>query len=180
MTDGIQGPAGPKGDTGEKGDTGNDDLLFKAVDKSVASLIRQAARNKIWGRINSVVAAVLVFVVAGLGYALIQQHQYDVAQKSDSITSCEGNNAFRLAQVETWEKNFALQAQESKATASLLTQLIAVLAQHDPTEISQIDSILKQSAGAQANEISSFLKYVATVDAGRDCRALFSDSPSGS
>lgn len=176
MTDGIQGPAGPKGDKGDRGDSG---VLFDAVDKSVARLIKQAARNKLWNRINSAVAAGLIVVVAGVGWTLFRQHSDDVALRNDSISSCSSGNSFRSGQVEIWEKNYALQAAESKATASLLTQLIAVLAQHDPTEIAQIDSILKQSAGDQAAEIASFLKYVSQVDATHDCNALYGAAAGG-
>jgi hypothetical protein len=93
--------------------------------------------------------------------------------RTQSITNCENNNKFREAQVQTWEKNYALQAQESKATGTLLTQLIATLANGDPNRIRQINAILAQSDKAGASEITTFLNYVREVDAPKNCQALY-------
>jgi hypothetical protein len=185
MSENESGPAGPKGDKGDKGAKGDagagvDDKLFQAVDLTVARLIRQASRGKLWNRINTATAVLLVAVMAVVGYTLIKQHSEDVALRNDSVTSCTGNNAFREAQVETWEKNYALQAKESASTAGLLNQLIDVLARNNPTEIAQIRVILAKSGTSQQSEITSFLQYVATVDAGRNCAKLFGASAADS
>lgn len=101
------------------------------------------------------------------------QASVEATLRQQSITNCENNDAFRLAQVAVWEKNYVLQAQESTATSVLLAQLITTLARGDPAEIRRINSILAQSGKAGSSEVTAFLAFVKKEDAPKNCQALY-------
>lgn len=140
--------------------------MVRAVDHAVRTAVRWP---KIAVRLLVAVVIVLVGVCGVLTYNVIQNRNESNSLRQDSINSCESGNITRQQQTEVWEKNYSLQAQESKTTGKLLTELIAAIAQNNPVVIKQIDTILVQSGKANAAETQQFLNYVKQVNADRNC-----------
>jgi hypothetical protein len=153
-----------------------DSPFVRAIDHAVKKALRGP---KIIGRILTGVVAALVLCMAVSGYVAWQAHNTAIGLKNDSIASCETGNAFRAGQSSIWEKNYALQAGENKATASLLSQLIATLAGNDPARIAKINTILAESGKASANEIKEFLAYIKTVDVAHNCQQAYANVNGG-
>lgn len=154
----------------------SDPIMARALEHAVNRAVR-LPRIVIYAL--AVVSLLLVVTCSGLGIILDKVTVNTSALRTQSITNCQNNNKFRAAQVQTWEKNYALQASEAKATASLLTELINALANGDPAKIREINSILAKSNTASSNEISTFLKFVKKVDSPKDCTALFAPASDG-
>jgi hypothetical protein len=164
----------------------DESTLVSAGEKLVNTLVAQsevnrvqAQRNKLWNRINSITVLLLVCVIAGMGFLLARTHADATALRNDSIVSCQSGNTFRSGQIEIWNKYFALQAAESKATNGLLVDLVDTLANNNPTEIRHIYSILGKSNAASEAEQRTFMNYVNQVNAPHDCTALYSDADPG-
>jgi hypothetical protein len=144
------------------------DLQLKVADaqksaESAKTAAESTAKSAKWWKI---LTAVLVVAVLLAGYAVFQL-------RSQAVSSCDAGNAFRANAIQTWEKNYALQNQEAKATSGLLTELIAVLGNNDPARIAQINGILAKSDPQKAAEIRTFLAYVAAVNAPRNCGHVY-------
>jgi hypothetical protein len=184
------GPKGDKGDRGEKGDKGDkgdkglkgfvpESKLAEAATAEVTRLIKAKTIPKWWGRLLIVVCLVLATIVGYLGFENVTHPEANQLQaqnntlRQQNILNCENNDKFREAQVATWEKYFALQAQENKATSTLLTQLIVTLVNHDPTRVAEVRAILAQSDKDNAAEITQFLNFVKVQDAPKNCQALY-------
>lgn len=142
-----------------------EDQWTRAIDHAVKKALR----------FPKVVITVLVVFMVATGWVAWQNHQTNIRQAQDSISSCETGNAFRAGQTAIWEKNYALQAQENKATAALLTQLIATLAGNDPAKIAEINSILAKSGKASTSETQQFLDYIKAKDVAHNCQQEFSN-----
>ena len=175
LPEGTPALQGEKGEKGEKGDRGpkGESVLVGTAELMVSRLVK-ADRRRAWQvRLLAVVGSVSLTagILAGIGY--FQNRASSNGLRQQSITNCENNNKFRAAQVSTWEKNYTLQAQESKSTGTLLTQLIFTLASGDPAKIKQIDTILAKSGTASQAEITTFLNFVKSVDAPKNCQALY-------
>jgi hypothetical protein len=188
---GDKGDRGAKGDKGDKGDRGNkgpigESRLAQAAEAEVTRLVKAKTTPKWWGRALIVICLVLATVVGYLGYENVthpisNQLRADIAAtqqvtanlRTQNIENCESNNKFRAAQVATWEKNFALQGAESKATGALLQQLIGTLTSHDPKRIAEVNKILAQSDKDNAAETQQFLIFVKNVDAPKNCQLLY-------
>lgn len=154
-TDDVPGPSQPN-------------KLQSVADRQIDKLISASRWHRVW-------IAVLLVVCVALGYVAYQNRQDSAQLKADSISSCESGNATRAQQTQVWEKNYALQASESKATASLLAQLISAVAQGNASVIKQIDTIVAQSSAASAAETQTFLNYVKQVNAPKNCAAEYSN-----
>jgi Tfp pilus assembly protein PilV len=192
---------GPKGDKGDKGEPGEavlvplaQEMVRQLVDGAKWSTESIHTLSKTIGTLRKVILAlVILFVAVGAiaGYLLNENITHPLSSKlqdqivatqqvtntlrAQNITNCENNNKFRSAQVATWEKNFALQSSEGKSTAALEQQLIVTLTQGDPTRIAEVKAILVQSSKASAAETSDFLAFVKSVDAPKDCQALYAN-----
>jgi hypothetical protein len=153
------------------------DPWTKAIDHAVEKALRLP---KIVIRWLVGVVITLVVVAAASGWVAWQAHDTALQLKQDSIGSCENGNAFRQGQTSIWVKNYALQAQESKATSKLLTELISTLAGNDPAKIAEINTILSQSGKASASETATFLSYVKSVNVAHNCVAAYSNVTGGS
>ncbi len=172
LAQGPQGMRGPKGDTGAKGEAGESRLIGTA-EAMVGRLIK-ADRARQWQiRILGIACAVLLVVAAFTVIGYFQNQSSATALRQQSITNCENNNKFRAAQVSSWVKNYGLQAQEDKATAKLLQQLIAALVNGDSVRVREVNAILAESSAASRAEIREFLHYVSVVDAPKNCQELY-------
>lgn len=135
-----------------------------------------------WKKLTLVLAffIVLSLTVGGVtGYFVSQTRTNADELRQQTITSCQSGNTFRTGQTEIQEKNYALQAQLSKANSSLLAQLITVLANGSPARIKQINSILAQSGKASAAEVKQFLSFVQDVNAPKNCQQAFENDSTG-
>jgi hypothetical protein len=147
--------------------------------KVAASTAEESAKK--WKKVTRwlVAGVVVLLITAGISGYFVNQVRNNANQlRQQSITSCETGNQFRAGQLEIWEKNYALQADVSKATSALLTQLISTLAKGDPAEIAQINHILAQSGKANAAEVSQFLNIVKNISASKDCTSAFDNTTS--
>jgi hypothetical protein len=154
------------------------DSLSSTLEAISGRLKEKASKKLVRWMIVSVALDVILSVVTiilSLGVVNAQHKSNDTAStlRQQSITNCQNNNRFRLAQVQSWESYFALQADEGKSTAVLLNSLISTIAKNDPAEITRIDAILTQSGKANAAETATFLKVVKAKDAPKNCQALY-------
>lgn len=142
------------------------DQWTRAIDHAVKRALRVP---------KAVLAIAVVAVLAG-GWSTWESHEAVTQLRQESIASCESGNTFHAGQTDIWVKNYALQAGESKATASLLKELISTLAGNDPSKIAQINSILAKSGKASAAETQEFLNYIKSVDVSRNCQQAYSNA----
>jgi hypothetical protein len=156
----------------DKPTTQSDDSV-PLTDKVAANMLAELFKTNRWQKLFNAVAIFGIVIVLAASVFLIESHvelKNDEAKlQSNAVSSCQNGNAFRSGQTDIWKEYYALQAQESKATAQLLVDLVNAVAQHNPVVVSQIDSILKQSDTDQAAETKEFLAKVASVNATRDC-----------
>lgn len=138
--------------------------------KASADKANSQAKKWKWLTVGLGIVLALSLVLSGIGVHLWLSQQDATNQlRSQSTASCEIGNAGRAAAIMTWEKNYAIQKEEAQKTGSLLTQLVATLANNDPAKIKKIDDILAQSNAVSARENQSFLDFVKKTNKTRDC-----------
>lgn len=144
---------------------------------------RSEASAKRW-KILSVVlgffVALLIATASVTGYYVQQNRNVANGLRQVLSNSCQVGNDFRTGTTQIWQAFYANQAQESKETSALLSQLISTLAHGDPQEIAQINAILAQSAKSSSNSQAQFLQKVEQVDKLRNCSAIDANAKSPS
>lgn len=152
---------------------GDGDVIAQAVEVSLRPVLK-ALRLKTWQiRIGALAIVILLAASAVLGYDVQQNRDNANSLRQQSVASCVAGNQFRNNQTLIWEKNYALQAELSKSTSSLLQQFIAAVAANDPARIKTINDLLVKSGKASQNEVNTFLAYVKKVDTPRNCSEAF-------
>lgn len=153
-----------------------DDAATSAAEAKVQAA-EARRQTTTWKRVTvalAVIAALTLGTAGGGIYLWRQQAEATSQLRQQAIATCTSGNILRAENVQTWEKNFALQAQTAKTTAVLATEFIDAVSNGDPVRAQQIRDVITRSGKANAEEVKAFLKFVRETNAPRNCTQAYS------